>query len=166
METSSAGSDIGTPGAPPRRRRTGQRSIFQLVAGGFAGTVALALVMLVLEPAFVSRSPDPFRALGMELANPHGLGLVVLHFFNGTIVFPLGFAFFAGRVRAPWLAKGLIWGLILWLLAGLVVMPMSGFGPFGYHVGGLKVAASTLVAHLAYGGAQGLIASIPPRESD
>ena len=92
--------------------------------------------------------------------------MLVFHFFNGSIVFPLGFGFFAARFRAPWLLKGLIWGIILWLAAGLVVMPMSGFGFFGYNADGWRIVASSLAGHLAYGGLQGLIAGIPGRQED
>lgn len=154
---------LGAPGpAPP----SGPRSFGQLILGGFAGTVVLAIVMFLFEPILISRSPDPFRAIGVEVSHPGGLGLILFHFFNGSIVFPLGFGFFASRLRIPWLAKGLVWGIILWLLAGLIIMPISGFGLFGYEVDGLKVAASSLLAHLAYGAIQGLLAAIPPREPD
>lgn len=162
-ETAPAPGSLGAPvPAPP----SGPRSFVQLVLGGFAGTVALAIIMFRLEPVFISRGPDLFRAIGVEASRPRGLGLILFHFFNGSIVFPIGFGFFAGRLRIPWLARGLIWGILLWLLSGLLVMPMSGYGLFGYEVDGLKVAASSLLAHLAYGAIQGLVASIPPREPD
>lgn len=156
-------SDETLRGAVPGRG-SGQPSILKLTLGGFAGTLGLVLVMFWLEPVFISRSPSLGRALGLELSTPHGLGLIVLHFFNGSIVFPLGFGFLAGRWSAPWLVKGLIWGIVLWALAGAVVMPISGFGPFGYNVDGLRVAASSLAGHLAYGALQGIIASIPTRD--
>ena len=41
-------------------------------------------------------------------------------------------------------------------------MPIAGFGFFGYAADGLRVAASSLAGHLAYGGLQGFIAGIPP----
>ncbi len=166
MATDPGGGCAETPGAAPGRRRDDQRSILQLVLGGGAGTVALVLIMFFLEPGFLGRSPDPARAFGAEVRNPHGLGLIVFHFFNGSIIFPLGFAFFAQRFPGPWLAKGLAWGIILWLLSGLVVMPMSGFGLFGYYADGLRIVATSLAGHLAYGGLQGFVAAIPPRQSD
>jgi hypothetical protein len=155
-----------TPGTAPARDRAGQRSILQLVLGGFAGTAAFVLILSFLEPGLVSRSSDPARALGAALGTPEGLGLIVFHFFNGSLIFPLAFAVFAARSRAPWLAKGLIWGTILWLLAGVVVLPIAGLGFFGYAADGLRVAASSLAGHLAYGGLQGFIAGIPPRRTD
>jgi uncharacterized membrane protein YagU involved in acid resistance len=122
--------------------------------------------MFFLETVLMSRSSDPARTLGAALSNPHGVGLIVFHFFNGSIIYPLGFAFFAARLQGPWFAKGLMWGTILWLLAGVVLMPIAGFGFFGSDADGLRLAASSLVGHLAYGGLQGLIAGIPPRKTD
>jgi len=124
------------------------------------------MIMFLLEPAILSRTSEPARAIGAEFGNPHGLGLIVFHLFNGSMIYPLGFAFFAARWQGWWLAKGLIWGTILWFLAGVVVMPMSGLGFFGYDADGLRLGASSLVAHLAYGTLQGLIAGIPPWKRD
>jgi hypothetical protein len=166
MATTEGGTNVGPPCAAPGGAGAGQPSILKLCLGGFAGTVALVLIMFLLEPVFMGRSPDLARALGTEISNPHGLGLIVFHFFDGSVVFPLGFGFLAARVRAPWLVKGLIWGIMLWVLAGAVLMPMSGSGFFGYNADGLRVAASSLAAHLAYGGLQGFIAGIPTREED
>jgi hypothetical protein len=166
MATNAGRGDVETPCAAPGRHRAGQPSILRIFLGGCAGTVALLLIMFFLEPIFIGQGSNPARALGVELSNPHGLGLIMFHFFNGSIIFPLGFAFFAARLQGPWPVKGLIWGTILWSLAGLVVMPMSGFGFFGYNADGLRVAATSLAGHLAYGGLQGLIAGIPGREAD
>jgi hypothetical protein len=150
----------------PGRRRAVQPSLSRLVLGGAAGTVALTLIMFVVDPLLTGRGSDLSRTLGAELGNPHGVGLVVLHFFNGSILFPLGFAFLDEWLPGPWLVKGLIWGTMLWLLAGVLAMPMSGSGFFGYHAGGLRIVAITLAGHLTYGALQGLIAGIPGRQED
>jgi cation transporter-like permease len=156
---------IETPCAALGSERAGQRSILQLVLGGYAGTVASVLILSFLEPGLMGRNSDPARALGAVLGTSHDLGLIVFLFFNGSIIFPMAFAFFTAGSRAPWLAMGLIWGMILWLLAGVVVMPIAGFGFFGYAADGLRIVASSLAGHLAYGGLQGLIAIIPPRRT-
>jgi hypothetical protein len=166
MAANAGGGSVGSPGIAPGRRRAGQPSILQLVLGGCAGTVALALTMVSLEAAVMRGSSDAARALGADLRTPHGLGLIVFHLFIGSIIYPLGFAFFAARVPGPWFARGLIWGTFLWLLAGVALMPISGFGFFGTKADGLRLAASSLVGHLAYGGLQGLIAGIPSRNRD
>src|SRR5262249_53630753 len=130
MATNTGGGGVETPVAAPGRRSAGQPSILQLVLGGCAGTVALVLTMFFLETFLTSRSSDPARTLGAELSNPHGAGLIIFHFFNGSIIYPLGFACFAARLPGPWFTKGLMWGTILWMLAGVVLLPVSGFGFF------------------------------------
>lgn len=166
MTTDAGGEDAETPRPAPGRRRAGQPPIWKLFVGGFIGTQALALILFVLEPNFISRTREIPQALRTELSEPHGLGLVLLHVFNGSIVFPLAFGLMAMRVRGPWMLKGLVWGAILWLLAGAVIMPMSGFGYFGYDADGWRVAVSSLAGHLAYGAILGLFAGIPGREAD
>ena len=138
----------------------------RIFLGGAAGTVAITLMMYFVAPLITGRSADLIRLLGVEIGNPHWLGGMVLHIFNGVILFPLGFAFLSARLPGPWLVKGLIWGIIVWVLAQGVVMPMMGSGFFGYNAGGPIAAASSLAGHLVYGGLQGLVAGIPAREAD
>jgi uncharacterized membrane protein YagU involved in acid resistance len=128
--------------------------------------VALTVILFVVDPLLSGQASDFARIIGAELGNPHGVGLLVFHFFNGSILFPLSFAFLDEWLPGPWLVKGLIWGAILWLFAGVLAMPMSGSGFFGYNAGGLRTVATSLAGHLAYGGLQGLIAGIPGRQED
>ena len=154
------------PCTPQPGRRTAEPVISRIFLGGAAGTVAITLMMYLVDPLITGRSSDLARLLGAELGNPHWVGGLVLHFFNGVILFPLGFAFFAARLPGPWPVKGVIWGTIIWALAQGVVMPISGAGFFGYNAGGLWAAVSSLAGHWVYGGLQGLIAGIPPRQDD
>ncbi len=151
---------------PPPHRRTRQSSLFRLFLGGIVGTAALALIMLFVEPILTGQTSGLARLLGAEIGTPHGVGLVVFHFFNGSIIFPLGFAFLSSRIPGPWLVKGLIWGLILWLMTEAVIMPISGYGFFGQNAGGLSTALGALVGLLVYGGLQGAIAGLPGRKDD
>jgi hypothetical protein len=69
-----------------------------------------------------------------------------MHFINGTIIFPLIYAFLLYRILPgrPW-AKGIYWGLILWFLAQAVVMPMMGGGFFSASMGGMKAVIGSLL---------------------
>ena len=51
--------------------------------------------------------------------------------------------------------KGITWGLVLWLLAQVVMMPMMGAGFFSVSV---MPAMGSLIGHLAYGWLLGWIA--------
>lgn len=127
------------------------------MAGGFAGTVAMTLMMYLVAP-LMGLNMDIAQMLGSLLGNSWTAGMV-LHFINGTVIFPLLYAY----VLYAWLpggptSKGLAWGVILWFLAQIVVMPVMGGGVFSSHVGGLMAVMGSLVGHLLYGGVLGAIA--------
>jgi hypothetical protein len=163
---------VGRDVAPEARRickperRAGEPAISRILLGGAAGTVAITLMMYFVDPLITGRSSDLARLLSVEIGNPHWLGGMVLHFFNGAILFPLGFAFFASRLPGPWPVKGLIWGAIVWALAQGMILMMSGAGFFGYNADGMSGALSSMAGHVVYGGLQGLIAGIPGRTAD
>jgi hypothetical protein len=87
-----------------------------------------------------------------------GMGMV-MHVLNGTVIFPLLYAYllFGKLPGAPYL-KGILWGVTLWLMAQLVVMPMMGAGVFGLKMGGFVSAFGSLLGHIVYGAVLGSIA--------
>jgi hypothetical protein len=151
------------PCATPGTRRIAEPAVSRLFQGGAAGTVALTLIVLFGEPLITGRTSDIVRLLGTDLKNPHWVGVLIVHFFNGAVLFPLSFAFFAARLPGPWFVKGLIWGTIVWLVDHGMAVAMLGVGYFGYNARGLTTAAISLAAHWVYGGLQGLIVGIPGR---
>ncbi len=126
----------------------------------------LALIVFWLEPTITGHASPFAGILGVDVRNPHGVGLIVFHAFNGSVVFPLGFAFLAPRLPGPWVVKGLIWGLIIWLMAELVIMPIVGYGLFGRDAGVAGETLSVLGSLAAYGVTQGAIAGLPGRKDD
>lgn len=166
IATDAGGEAHEVPCETPARRRSRPTSLFRLFLGGITGTVALALLMTFVEPMITGRSSGLPRLLGAELGNPHGVGLLIFHFFNGSVVFPLGFAFFFPRLPGPWVLKGLMWGAILWVLATTVIMPMVGYGFFGTATGDSSIALSSLAGLLIYGGIQGAMAGLPGRKEE
>src|SRR5690349_1767443 len=58
MTTKAVAEGIETPGAAPGSDRAAQRSLLQLILGGFAGTAAFVPIMSFLEPGLISRSSD------------------------------------------------------------------------------------------------------------
>ena len=83
---------------------------------------------------------------------------MMMHFVNGVVIFPLIYAFFlfAKLPGAP-AVKGITWGVALWLMAQLVVMPMMGAGIFGLKMGGMMFAFGSLIGHVVYGALLGWI---------
>jgi hypothetical protein len=160
------GQEGRTPCDDPAGGRSRESSLFRLFLGGTAGTGALAAIILFVEPLLTGKTAGLARLLGTEIGTPHGVGLIVFHFFNGSVLFPLGFAFLSARLPGPWLVKGLAWGTILWLFAEAVILPISGYGFFGQKAGGPSITAGLLAGLLAYGGLQGAIAGLPGRSDD
>jgi hypothetical protein len=150
----------------PRGPRIRESSLFRLFLGGTIATVALALIVFVVEPRITGRESIFSGIVGADIRSPHGVGLIAFHFFNGSVIFPLGFAFLSARLPGPWLVKGLTWGAILWLVTEMVIMPISGYGFFGRDVGGPSTAVGALAGLLIYGGLQGFIAGLPGRKDE
>jgi len=77
---------------------------------------------------------------------------MMMHFIDGTIIFPLIYAYLLFRVLPGGATlKGIEWGLILWFLAQVIVMPMMGGGFFSANVGGMMAAGGSLIGHAIYG---------------
>ena len=85
-----------------------------------------------------------------------------MHFLNGTVIFPAIYidALYA-RIPGSASIKGTTWGVVLWLMAQVVVMPMMGGGFFSIAMGGMMAATGSLVGHVFYGSLLGIIASAP-----
>ncbi len=127
------------------------------VVGGFVGTLAMTAMMYLVGP-MMGLHTDIAAMLGSMLGGSWTAGLF-MHFVNGTIIFPAIFVFVLfARLPGSAAARGTIWGVALWLMAQLVVMPMVGAGVFSSQIGGMTAAAGSLVGHLLYGSLLGAIA--------
>lgn len=133
-------------------------SALQAVAGGFVATVAITAVMYWVAPLLLGAPMDIAKTLGDFLGIGWTAGMV-LHFINGSLIFPLIYAFVLfGVLPGGPVTKGVTWGVILWLLAQSMVMPMVGAGFFSADAGGAMAVFASLVGHLIYGATLGAIA--------
>ncbi|MDX1638503.1 MAG: hypothetical protein R3281_11070 [Balneolaceae bacterium] len=77
-----------------------------------------------------------------------------------AIITHIGYGGLWGAVLFNWKKEhgtiwyGLGWGLMLWLIMELIVLPLLGWGVFGSAITP-KIAVATLVLHLVYGGTPG-----------
>jgi len=132
-------------------------NLTRALLGGLAGTIALTLMMYKVAPMMTGRAMDIAGMLGQMLGG-WWMGMA-MHFINGTVIFPLVYALLLYRfLPGPPVVKGLVWGVILWLIAQLMIMPMMGAGVFSANAGGMKAAMGSLVGHLIYGALLGSIA--------
>lgn len=130
----------------------------QAARGGFAGTLLMTAMMYIVGPAMGMRM-DIAGMLGSMLGGSWMAGFM-MHVVNGTLIFPGLYAFVAyERLPGAGVARGVTFGVLLWLVAQVVVMPMMGAGVFSAGRGGMVAAVGSLLGHLLYGVALGSLAS-------
>ena len=135
----------------------------RLVTGFVAGlgaTVVMSVVMLAGIGTGVSPMPKPIPvALVGHTFEVHKPALVVLGFGAHLLYGGAAGAVFTALVGRAGLARGLGYGVLLWLVMGLVALPYLGWGLFGTGMSP-GIAAATLVLHLLYGASLGWLAQI------
>lgn len=152
-------------------------SVGGALLGGFVGTLVMTVIMYV-APMMGMPKMDIAAMLGsmmsQQMPAPMSGGWLIgmmMHFFQGTIIFPLIYTYLLYRILpgSPWL-KGLIWGLILWLLAQVMVMPMMGMGVFSANAPQQMMSVmGSLMGHVIYGAilggiANGKVSNVAPQE--
>ena len=124
---------------------------------GLLGTLLMSIIMLIGMATGISPLPEPIplaiaKGLLGSLAKP------ILMLF--AIITHFGYGAFWGAVLYNWISTdgtiwhGLGWGVMLWLIMELIVLPLLGWGMFGSAITP-KIAVATLVLHLIYGGTLG-----------
>lgn len=130
------------------------------IAAGLIGTASMTALLLV-EPSVGL----PAIAIGQILSTALGLASAYLtigpavgwsiHFLVG-VAFALVYAgVFDQRLPGGALARGAIYGVLVFVLAQLVFMPLVGGGVFSR--GDPQMIAGSLLGHLVYGGVVGWI---------
>jgi hypothetical protein len=128
--------------------------------GGFAGILAMTAMMYVVAP-MMGLHMDIAAMLGSVLGGSWIAGLM-MHVVNGLVIFPAiyVYALYAHLPGSPPI-RGTVWGVVLWVIAQTVVMPMMGAGLFSSAMGGMMAAMGSLIGHILYGSLLGVIASAP-----
>ncbi len=130
------------------------------VLGGLAGTAAMSAMMYFVAPV-MGLHMDIAAMLGSMLGGSWAAGLM-MHVANGVLIFPASYAFAVyNRLPGSPAIRGTAWGVALWLVAQVMVMPMMGGGLFSSSMGGVMAAMGSLVGHVLYGSLLGVIASAP-----
>ena len=129
------------------------------IAGGFVGTAVFTLMMKFLAPMMIGHPMDIAALLGTFT----GLGVsagIAMHFLLGSLGFAVGFLLVGPYLPGPVWIRGVTFMAGVWLLAGLVAMPLLGVGLF---FGGAKEAMAALLGHVLLGAILGTIARLPSR---
>ncbi|HEY3412380.1 MAG TPA: DUF6789 family protein [Armatimonadota bacterium] len=143
------------------------------MVGGFVGT-AVMTVMLYAANMMGLVQMDLAGMVGSMMNGGHHppmmsgiwwLGMMV-HFVNGSIVFPLVYTHFVHRILpgAP-VVRGLLWGTALWLGMETMAFPMVGLGFFGTKTPSpMMMVAGPMMLHIVYGAILGAIAGAPAKD--
>lgn len=136
------------------------------ILAGFIATLAMTMVMYV-APMMGMPKMDLAAMLGSMMSKQmpapmSGAWLMgmMMHFVNGTIIFPLIYAYLLYPILpgAAWL-KGVLWALVLWLISQVMVMPMMGMGVFSANAPqAMMTVMGSLMGHVIYGAVLGAIA--------
>jgi hypothetical protein len=120
---------------------------------GLAGTALMT--MLMLAAPMMGLPPMPIgEMLGSFLHIGSAAGWA-MHVVIG-LTLAAGYALFAaGRLPGPVAARGMAFGVAVFLMAQLVVMPMMGAGVFSG--GNIPMIMGSLMGHLIYGSTVGLV---------
>ena len=128
----------------------------KVVVAGIAGTLAFTVIML-LAPAVGLPKGDMGKMLGdmnpiMKL--PYWIGWL-MHIIIGTVLTGIYAAFFLKILPSTGWKRGMVWSLIPFMVAQLMLMPMMGAGVFAG--GNVGMIVGSLLNHLAYGAVAGLL---------
>ena len=130
------------------------------VAAGLIGTAAMTALLLV-EPSIGL----PKIAMGQVLGSSLGLASALpsvgpalgwgLHFVIGALLALVYAGLLARRLPGPPLVRGVLYGLLVFVLAQVVFMPFVGGGLFSR--GDVELILGSLLGHLLYGGLVGWV---------
>lgn len=124
---------------------------------GLLGTLIMSLIMLIGMGTGMSPIPEPIpTAIAKGILGNVSQPLIMVF----AIISHFGYGAFWGGLLYQWVNgdgkfwHGLGWGLLLWFIMELIVLPLLGWGVFGSAITP-KIAVATLVLHLVYGGTLG-----------
>ncbi len=125
------------------------------ILGGLVGTAVLSALMLMKNAMGVMPQLDMIQMLSGMMGISAAMAWVV-HFMIGGIwglLFALVYRVIPGGGSV---VKGMLFGVAVWLLMMVMVMPMAGAGFFGMKMG-MMAPVMTLVLHIIFGAVMGLV---------
>ncbi|HEX7026169.1 MAG TPA: DUF6789 family protein [Gammaproteobacteria bacterium] len=120
------------------------------IIAGFVATLVISTLSLLTVIMGLIPPLDTVLLLSSALAVPVLVGWMI-HFVIGAMLWGFGFgAFYTHLPGRSMAAKGTSLGVVVWLLMGLIVMPMAGVGLMGLD-NGLMTPFLSLILHLIFG---------------
>ncbi len=132
-------------------------SIKNGLIAGFVGSVVLAVMFVMKGMIGILPQMDIIQMLSNMMGMPSIMGWVA-HFVIGTVVWGGIFAVANNLIPGgSQTGKGIVLGIIAWLMMMVAVMPMAGGGFFGLNFG-IMGAVLPLVMHIIFGAVLGFVA--------
>lgn len=135
-------------------------NIGRWLAAGAMGTAAITMLMLGAPLMGMPRMPIG-EMLGSFLHIGSAAGWA-MHVVIGLVLALIYAAWFAARLPGGPAGSGALYGLGVFLVAQLVVMPMMGGGVFSG--GNLPMIMGSLIGHLVYGALVGAVYGAASRQ--
>ena len=134
-----------------------ERNIGKGIFAGLIATVVMTMIMY-MAPLMGMPKMDVAGMLSDMMHLPWIAGMVI-HFMNGAIIFPLIYVFILYKVLpGNGLVKGIVWGVLLFVIAQVMVMPMAGMGFFSSaSPQQMLMVMGSLMGHVVYGAILGSI---------
>ncbi len=129
-----------------------------VIKSGLLATAAMTV--LILMAPMIGMPEMPIGKMLADFMNiPVALGWA-MHVMIGIGLAFFYIQFFRDKVSAPPVLKGMLFGMIPFLMAQLAVMPMMGMGVFTSTAGPMQIQMimGSLMGHLVYGLVLGLTA--------
>jgi uncharacterized membrane protein YagU involved in acid resistance len=132
------------------------RNWTRVLLGGTLGTLVMTGVGLWMAPLMGLPRMNPADMLAGAMGGNAALGWAG-HLMIG-LTLAVGYALVSPWLPGPPALRGAVYGVLPWLMAMLVVMPMMGMPVFG---GAASMALGSLVGHLVYGATVGGVLGLP-----
>ena len=131
------------------------------LTAGFAASAVIGILMIIKSRLGILPELNPIAEIVAIVDHYTGLQFPpdtgwVGHFFIGTVVWGLLYAWLRKSLPGAAILKGLIFGALAWLVMMIVFMPLAGHGFFGLAIGWMAPVA-TLILHLVFGAVLGSV---------
>lgn len=134
------------------------------LVAGLVATIVTTAMMAYVSPRIAGSAINLPAIFGAMLGGSWIAGMIA-HLTVGVVVLPAFYRWAYRGLLGPPLVRGLVFGLLLWLVSQLLIGPVMGAGPFSAYAGGLPAALDSLLLHLTYGAVLALLAGRPPRSN-
>ena len=136
-------------------------NIKNTLTAGFAATVVLSACQVVAHAVGLLPAFDLIGLIANIVSfvtggTPNPIAGWAVHFFIGTILWGIAYAFAESNLPGPPAVRGMVFAAGAWLVMMIIVMPITGTGMFGLSLGP-SVPIAVLMLHLIFGATLGVV---------